>query len=103
MCVVQRFLYPPYHPNATYRALTTTQQWLVANDMFANNTFSDLEGTISFHDSRASAHTAPLQLVQYSGDVVIVPEEWSHSTYNRAPTIGVAHEVHCASRGVVVT
>lgn len=101
------FMYPPHHPQAAYTALTTTAAWLSSEDYFHNRTalgtagesddvlltdafaFQSEDGSIA----QRSAEAAPIQFVQREGDVVIVPEEWTHATWNRQNSIGVAHEV----------
>ena len=108
----QWFIYPPHHPRASYSALTTTATWVENNDWFRNHTpmtitseqCNDAEAERSVYafatgeDQADDVHNAaPMRLVQRAGDIVVVPEEWAHSTLNTQPSIGVAHEVRSKS------
>ena len=69
----RRFLYPPQ------RAFYSNQpalEWFNA--------------TVNTWDSTNTA--APLQCMQYEGDVIYVPGDWGHGVLNVQSTIGVAVE-----------
>jgi hypothetical protein len=71
--VARRFLYPPT------RAFYSKQP---AYDWF--------NATVNTWDS--SNLNAPLQCMQYEGDVIYVPGDWGHGVLNVQSTIGVAVE-----------
>ena len=90
---------PYHHHNTAWNVLTSgTKRWSLLPPIDGVWSRLPLREMLADRGIRRTLHarlrTPPLKCTQEAGDMMIVPEHWSHQVFNVATSVGIAHEFY---------
>ena len=83
-----------YHQIAVNALAWGEKHWLVAPAKDAERSDVSAAEGLSERLAQARANPRALEFVQNAGDLVLLPQDYSHSTYNLRPSVGVAAQLN---------